>query len=311
MARGKRRRGDLHGLALVPSGEESFFSDHYKQAFEAAIDTLPEELRPSDGSPTPARRPTVATTVFAQNQALGAWAEEIVQRALDGACGLRAVKYGEDSELIAGEPGFDEWWESYQRELAEVGKRCDLLLFERAQAPLAAPSEQEVRLAFAGLEVRASRKDAATTLAYQSSNEKRRKSQGPALSFTLKKDDIEHVRTWVRRYGVPHYLVQVLRDRIYAIPTLEALSIVADPARSEQWSLERRGNGKTSLYIDVACGEQIAYIAEKPAIEAVERLLPNGRIIDYVRRHGGRAILDRERFRRAFGLEAPEFGPLS
>jgi type II restriction enzyme len=42
------------------------------------------------------------------------------------------VKYGRSEDLVAGEPGFDEYYRSYQEELKEIGKRPDVLVFQRS-----------------------------------------------------------------------------------------------------------------------------------------------------------------------------------
>ncbi len=40
-----------------------------------------------------------------------------------------AVQYGKSDQFVAGEPGFEEFYESYQNELDLIGKRPDLLIF--------------------------------------------------------------------------------------------------------------------------------------------------------------------------------------
>ena len=43
-----------------------------------------------------------------------------------------AVQYGKSDERIAGEEGFEAFYEEYQDELETIGKRPDLLLFHKA-----------------------------------------------------------------------------------------------------------------------------------------------------------------------------------
>jgi type II restriction enzyme len=81
---------------------------------------------------TPGRAPTQAFSEFLTNKEQGDWAEKTFidifnQKNLK----YWAVKYGKSEDLIAGEKGFDEYYESYQGELSEIGKRPDLLIFER------------------------------------------------------------------------------------------------------------------------------------------------------------------------------------
>ena len=42
----------------------------------------------------------------------------------------KAVKYGRSDNLVAGEDGFKEFYESYQDELDEIGKRPDILVYK-------------------------------------------------------------------------------------------------------------------------------------------------------------------------------------
>lgn len=42
-----------------------------------------------------------------------------------------AVRYGKSDDLVAGDVGFESFYNSYQTELDLIGKRPDLLLFKR------------------------------------------------------------------------------------------------------------------------------------------------------------------------------------
>ncbi|MFT4256188.1 MAG: AccI family restriction endonuclease [Pseudoxanthomonas sp.] len=81
----------------------------------------------------PSRAPTQAFSEFLTNKEQGDWAEQTF--VINFNCSnesLWATKYGRSEDLIAGEPGFDEYYASYQDELATIGKRPDLLIFDRA-----------------------------------------------------------------------------------------------------------------------------------------------------------------------------------
>jgi AccI restriction endonuclease len=79
------------------------------------------------------RPPTQAFSEFLTNKEQGDWAEktfvENFNRTHDS---LWAVKYGRSEDLIAGEPRFNVYYTSYQAELEEIGKRPDLLIFNRS-----------------------------------------------------------------------------------------------------------------------------------------------------------------------------------
>lgn len=80
----------------------------------------------------PGRPPTQAFSEFLTNKEQGDWAERTFIKNFNACEGpLWATKYGRSEDLIAGEPGFDGYYAAYQNELGEIGKRPDVLLFER------------------------------------------------------------------------------------------------------------------------------------------------------------------------------------
>jgi type II restriction enzyme len=105
------------------------------------------------------RPPTMANSEFLTNKEQGDWAEKLVQTAInESELGLLAVQYGRSESLAAGDEGFEEFYASYQAELNEVGKRPDILIFERADFPTApdTSSDEVMSRAIAAIEVRSS-----------------------------------------------------------------------------------------------------------------------------------------------------------
>ncbi len=104
--------------------------------------------------------PTMASSEFLTNKEQGDWAEQIVFKAInDNSQDYKAVKYGRSDALAAGEPGFDEFYISYQKELNRIGKRPDLLIFKRSDVgdvELDLDDEEIVSKAIAAIEVRSS-----------------------------------------------------------------------------------------------------------------------------------------------------------
>ena len=111
--------------------------------------------------------PTQASSNFITNKEQGDWAELLIFRAINETFeGLVAVRYGKSDDLIAGEKGFDIFYNDFQDELDEIGKRPDLLVFkeENFRKDLGYDVsnldhtliEDYVKLAVAGLEVRSS-----------------------------------------------------------------------------------------------------------------------------------------------------------
>ncbi|ACJ16872.1 Type II restriction enzyme AccI [Thermococcus onnurineus NA1] len=79
---------------------------------------------------SPGRTPTQAFSQFLINKRQGDWAERIVLNAINETFDdIIAVRYGRSEDIIAGEEGFEEFYAEYQRELSEIGKRPDILIF--------------------------------------------------------------------------------------------------------------------------------------------------------------------------------------
>ena len=107
------------------------------------------------------RIPTLATSAFLTNKQQGDWAEEIVCNAINEySQEYRALKYGRDDSLDAGDPGFREFYAAYQDELNSVGKKPDILIFHRSDVPSESTYDLEdvefVQSAIAAIEVRSS-----------------------------------------------------------------------------------------------------------------------------------------------------------
>lgn len=115
----------------------------------------------------PARTPTQASSNFITNKEQGDWAENLVFRAINETSkNFIAVKYGKSDDLVAGEDGFDTFYQDFQDELDTIGKRPDLLIFRRedfnndlgfdiSEIPHNTITEY-VKMAIAGIEVRSS-----------------------------------------------------------------------------------------------------------------------------------------------------------
>ena len=114
-----------------------------------------------------ARTPTQASSNFITNKEQGDWAENLVFRAINETLSnIVAVKYGKSDNIVAGEDGFDTFYQEFQDELNTIGKRPDLLIFNQSdfdtklgfdisQIPHSQITEY-VKKAIAGIEVRSS-----------------------------------------------------------------------------------------------------------------------------------------------------------
>jgi type II restriction enzyme len=80
-----------------------------------------------------ARTPTQASSNFITNKEQGDWAESLVKRAINETSkNFVAIKYGKSDDLIAGDEGFDNFYQEFQNELDTIGKRPDLLIFKKS-----------------------------------------------------------------------------------------------------------------------------------------------------------------------------------
>lgn len=111
--------------------------------------------------------PTQASSNFITNKEQGDWAEDLIFRAINETSkNYVAVRYGKSDDLIAGEKGFDKFYNDFQNELDTIGKRPDLLIFAKNDfdselgfdiSKVAQSEKTEyVKKAVAGLEIRSS-----------------------------------------------------------------------------------------------------------------------------------------------------------
>lgn len=76
--------------------------------------------------------PTQASSNFITNKEQGDWAEDLIFRAINETSkNYVAVRYGKSDDIIAGEEGFDKFYNDFQDELDTIGKRPDLLVFNK------------------------------------------------------------------------------------------------------------------------------------------------------------------------------------
>lgn len=141
---------------------KSYF-DSIKDLANKVPESLADFSKPRDA----ARMPTQASSNFITNKEQGDWAEALIARAInDNTRNYIAVKYGKSDDLVAGEDGFDDFFKEFQKELDEIGKRPDLLIFRKEDFNAALGTDIShiphteidtyVKKAIAGIEVRSS-----------------------------------------------------------------------------------------------------------------------------------------------------------
>ena len=113
-----------------------------------------------------ASMPTQASSEFITNKQQGDWAEDIIFRAINNSDNIVAVRYGKSDDLVAGDAGFEQFFNDYQNELNTIGKRPDILLFNKSDfddklgydisSLKSSEISEYVSKAIAGIEVRSS-----------------------------------------------------------------------------------------------------------------------------------------------------------
>ena len=107
------------------------------------------------------RAPASASSEFLTNKEQGDWAEQLVLSSINAASSdYVALPYGRSDSISAGDPGFTEFYTRYQDELNSIGKRPDILIFRRRDAPsdglLDLENDALISKSIAAIEVRSS-----------------------------------------------------------------------------------------------------------------------------------------------------------
>lgn len=126
------------------------------------------------------------------------------------------------------------------------------------------------------------------------------------LSITPKVEDLKVVYKWIENYNVPHFYFQVFFDKIYAISFEDILKTVND-SRNEGsvFSVESdsKNQNKTTIKIRSTCGTQIASKVDEPEHESVRKEMDRGRLLFYVKFHGGTAYLDIDNLKQILSIQ--------
>lgn len=130
----------------------------YKEQIARLIRQSPFEIDPE--IKVGGRPPSLANSEFLTNKEQGDWAEEIIYNAINQySPEYLAIKYGRAEGLAPGEEGFEAFYQAYQDELNNIGKKPDLLIFRKADVDPSAidlDDDAVISQALAAIEVRSS-----------------------------------------------------------------------------------------------------------------------------------------------------------
>ena len=107
------------------------------------------------------RVPSAASSEFLTNKEQGDWAEKLVLASINASSPKYvALPYGRSDSIAAGDPGFADFYANYLNELNTIGKRPDILIFKREDAPVDGivdvQDNELISKAVAAIEVRSS-----------------------------------------------------------------------------------------------------------------------------------------------------------
>ncbi len=279
----------------------------YQQKISNLFSRIPSEIIDITKPRLRSRPPTQAFSEFLTNREQGDWAESLVQTLInENIPQVKAVKYGKSDDIIAGDPSFPQFYEAYQDELDTIGKKPDVLVFDREVyksgwgLDISRKANDELdsiaKSAKAGLEIRSS---AFLVSKYEEHIAKTQGKSRNFLSFTPKAEDLLVINKWITNFGVPHFYVQVFFDRIYMISFQKILEIITEPAnKNVLFTLEKNAKNqfKSTIHIDVNQGALLAKDIIPPEHMSEVKELSRGRLLYYVKFKGGRATFDVKKF---------------
>jgi hypothetical protein len=268
----------------------------YTRRIDELIRLVPRDLvgtlEPSDER---IHVPTQAFSDFIINKELGDWAEDVIKRGIEMATPeFSAIRYGRSESLVAGEPGFKEFYTDYIMELRTFGKRPDILIYGEG-----APSGKHLegksaealipiaRQALVGIEVRSSQQSLVGT------------RSADDLSFTPKIEDIANVYRWIKNHGVKHFYFQLIFGAVFAISFERILELLIIGPRKGGYKIaqEQRNQFKSTVYLPLSLGTKLSSGFRDPILTAFRKQLSTGRMLFGVSFSEGEVTFDARKLR--------------
>jgi hypothetical protein len=226
----------------------------------------------------------------------GAWAEERVIEAINQDPSLSAFHYGRSRGDPKSFEQFKVEWEAYQKAQARMGKRPDVLVFDRITLPemearVQGGLEKMIQLpdvellgvpdrSVCGIEVETSFWKALTA-----------ESKGLPLSFTLKDEDVSGIRQWIRTTKRHILMVQVFLDSAWAIDLGPVIEDVGSGKIKAQVDYKTR---KATFKIPLRKGVPFGKLEEAPVPRLRVLETDRGQILPFPIFEAGRFILTEE-----------------
>ena len=126
------------------------------------------------------------------------------------------------------------------------------------------------------------------------------------LSITPKVEDLKVVYTWICKYNVPHYYVQVFFDKAYGISFKKILTLISDPQlEGKDYFIESDIKNQNKATIKIQANKQTPILnkIELPTHHSELKELNRGRLLFYVKFDESVSVLDASSFSKLFGVE--------
>jgi len=134
--------------------------ERYIDRINALIKKINPELLDLEKERDHGRPPSQVSSEFLTNKEQGDWAEKTLLDAINSnSSEYIAIQYGKSDDIIAGDEHFKEFYDAYQNELDSIGKRPDILIFDKKDLvgiDISSLTDEVVSKAKCGIEVRSS-----------------------------------------------------------------------------------------------------------------------------------------------------------
>ena len=134
--------------------------ERYIDRLNALIKKINPELLDFEKERDHGRPPSQVSSEFLTNKEQGDWAEKTLLDAINSnSSEYIALQYGKSDDIIAGDEHFKEFYDAYQNELDSIGKKPDILIFDKRDlvgVDISCLTDEVVSKAKCGIEVRSS-----------------------------------------------------------------------------------------------------------------------------------------------------------
>ena len=288
--------------------------NRYIDRIDSLIKKINPELFDLSKERDPGRPPSQVSSFFLINKERGDWAEKTLLNAINSnSSKYIAVQYGKSDDIMAGEKGFKDFYEKYQQELDQIGKRPDILIFEAKDGEKVEnadiqnnPSSEVVKNAICGIEVRSSSFISQDYESYQKmKNDSAKKGKScKELNFTPKVEDLKVVYKWVKTFDVPHYYVQFFWDKVYGISFEKILELLNEG--TYHVSRFAKNQKKKIVNIPLSSGFLLSSNVSEVNPENLKvgkKNLENGNLLFYVKFDRSEAVIKKDSFNSLFGID--------